>query len=301
MFGFGHGAPDHLNDPRYYRVNLQPLDDRDCFEVWQVDDEVECWEDGALAGARTATLSFGHATQLESGQPGAIRCAAEQLYAALSNHLRHAAHAHLLRIWNYFDAINEGTGDEERYRQFCVGRGLGLQLTDADLPAATAIGQSRHPRTLQVYWLSARQPGRPIENPRQVPAYHYPRCYGPKSPSFARAMAGPPSLALPLMLSGTASVVGHHSRHDDDLAEQIAETFRNFDALRARAQQDGLGHDHPFDGDSLLKVYVRREDDLAAVRTMLATYLHPDVPRLFLRADICRSELLIEIDGFHRL
>jgi chorismate lyase/3-hydroxybenzoate synthase len=29
-------------------------------------------------------------------------------------------------MWNYLDAINENDGDEERYRQFCLGRARGL-------------------------------------------------------------------------------------------------------------------------------------------------------------------------------
>jgi chorismate lyase/3-hydroxybenzoate synthase len=38
---------------------------------------------------------------------------------------------------------------------------------------------------------------------------------------------------------------------------------------------------------------------LARVETLLARHLDPAVPRLLLRADVCRRELLVEIDGFH--
>src|SRR3546814_12468443 len=60
------------------------------------------------------------------------------------------------------------------------------------LPAATAIGRCDDARVVQVYWLAARTPGMPVENPRQVSAYRYPRQYGPQQPSFARAMLPPP-------------------------------------------------------------------------------------------------------------
>ena len=84
-------------------------------------------------------------------------------------------------------------------------------------------------------WEAARVPGTPVENPRQVSAYRYPRQYGPQAPSFARAML-PPSQAMPLLLSGTASVVGHESKHHDCVESQLAETFANFDSLIAAAR-----------------------------------------------------------------
>src|SRR3546814_12443298 len=92
-----------------------------------------------------------------------------------------------------FDAITFGDGDAERYREFCVGRARGLGDFDTHaLPAATAIGRCDDARVVQVYWLAARTPGMPVENPRQVSAYRYPRQYGPQQPSFARAMLPPP-------------------------------------------------------------------------------------------------------------
>ena len=71
-----------------------------------------------------------------------------------------SATPHVLRLWNYFDAINLGDGDEERYRRFCVGRARGAQANAADrYPAATAIGRRDGVRVLQVYALAARASG----------------------------------------------------------------------------------------------------------------------------------------------
>src|SRR3546814_17247700 len=74
-------------------------------------------------------------------------------------------------------------------------------------------------------------PCTPVENPGQVSAYRYPRQYGQQQPSFARAMLPPPGSAMPLLLSGTASVVGHATAHVGELLAQLDETFNNFDAL----------------------------------------------------------------------
>ena len=301
VFGFGHKAPIEIDDPRYLRVDLEPLTEQNLYEVWTCDGPVRPWKLGNAQGARSDTLCFGWINQAEPPGPDdyGIRAAAEQAYLSLMQVIESSEHRHLLRIWNYFDAITEGEGDLERYRQFCVGRGAGLALSREQLPAATAIGQQATPRQLQMYWLSATQPGAAIENPRQTPAYHYPRRYGPKSPSFARAMVGAASDRLPLMLSGTASVVGHDSHHREDLALQVAETFRNFDALLGAARQHDASRSQRFGRHSLLKVYLRQAEDLPLADALLRQYLADEVPRLFLRGDICRRELLIEIDGFH--
>ena len=136
-------------------------------------------------------------------------------------------------MWNYLDAINEGDGDAERYRQFCVGRARGLGRPNGKrLPAATAIGRQQPTHQLQVFWVAARVGGTPIENPRQVSAYHYPRAHGPVSPSFSRAMVAPDDTVL---VSGTASIVGHVSQHHGDAQAQLAETLRNLAAVTSHA------------------------------------------------------------------
>jgi chorismate lyase/3-hydroxybenzoate synthase len=206
------------------------------------------------------------------------------------------------RIWNYFSDITAGDGDAERYRQFCVGRVRGLgELDLATLPAATAIGGRERRRVLQVYWLSARQPGTPLENPRQVSAYRYPREYGPQSPSFARALLPQDEPALPLFLSGTAAIVGHASQHADSLKAQLDETLTNLDSMigAARALRPSLpAH---LDRSSRLKVYVRDAMDADAVAAQLSARLGADVPWLLLQADVCRRELRVEIEGMHGL
>jgi chorismate lyase/3-hydroxybenzoate synthase len=301
VFGFGSAAPAAatVGDPRYVRVGLQPLDGPAPYEVWTVDSTVELWRDGPLAGARSTDLSFGHLQSSEEAA-GTVDCA-EQAYHLLDQHRSTVgnAHPHLLRIWNYLDAITDGDGDDERYRQFCIGRANALSIADRALPAATAIGHRLGDRSLQVYWLSGSQPGRAVENPRQLPAYRYPRRYGPRSPSFARAMLGADAARLPLLLSGTAAVVGHDSLHPESVSDQLRETFRNFDSLLATAARQQPGLALHFDASSLLKVYLRDAESLPEARSLLARLLPPDVPRLILEGDICRRELAVEIDGVH--
>jgi chorismate lyase/3-hydroxybenzoate synthase len=297
LLGFGTPAPATLADPRYLHIGLQTRDGAAWYEVWDAPTDVTLWSDGELRGARSGDLSFGWIEVSESKV--GIAAATEHAYRDLLAHLDHSACPHLLRIWNYLDAITSGAGDEERYRMFCVGRAAGFTLDPNRFPAATAIGRSDGRRVLQMYWLSATQPGVPLENPRQIAAWRYPRRYGPRPPTFARAMLAPATLALPLMLSGTAAVVGHASLHAGDLAAQLDETLRNFGALieAARTRQPSLPPS--FGSGSLLKVYVSGRDAAASIEALLAARLAPEVPRLLLLADVCRTDLAVEIDGFH--
>src|SRR5690606_32874810 len=143
------------------------------------------------------------------------------------------AHPHLLRVWNYFDAINQGKGDEERYKQFCVGRSSGLGAWSAEsYPAATVIGRRDGDPRLQVYWLAGRRAGSPIDNPRQTNPTRYPRQYGPRAPQFSRAMLLEGGLVL---ISGTASIVGHASHHPNDLRLQLEEVLQNLATVLHKA------------------------------------------------------------------
>ena len=300
VFGFGALAPSSaaIDDPRYLHVPLSPLREAAAqYEVWRSAGPVATGREGAIRYSHDGALMFG---VLEWEEPdGGILHASAHAYAAMMAFWRDSGYPHLLRIWNYFDAITLGEGDSERYRQFCVGRVQGLGDVDTrTLPAATAIGSRDGRRVLQVYWLAAREPGLPLENPRQVSAYRYPREYGPQSPTFARALL-PPSPRVPLLLSGTASIVGHASQHADSLRAQLDETLTNLDSLLGAARERAPTLSPHLDGTSRLKVYVRDAADADAVAAQLEARLGTRVPWLMLHADVCRRELLVEIEGMH--
>ncbi|MCD7099868.1 pteridine-dependent deoxygenase [Stenotrophomonas sp. MMGLT7] len=296
VFGFGDEAP-RLADPRYLRVPLQPYGDAP-LEAWRCRGPVRHGREGAIAWAGDGELQFG-AIEIDENGLGPEE-AARQAYAQLSAFVSASATPHLLRIWNYLDAITEGDGDAERYRQFCLGRARGWQGFDLDqLPAATGIGRRDGQRVIQVYWLAAARPGHALENPRQVSAWRYPRQYGPQPPTFARAMLPPPGAQVPLLLSGTASVVGHETRHAGDVLAQLRETFVNFDALLGAAHAQRPSLPDRFGAASRLKVYVREAADLPRVAAALDHRFGRSLPRLLLHADVCRRDLLVEIDGSH--
>ncbi|HEV2682098.1 MAG TPA: pteridine-dependent deoxygenase [Rhodanobacter sp.] len=289
LFGFAADAST-TDDPRYLQIALDGFDALAPLELWQVDAPVNCGRDDALQWSAGGGWLFA-AIELDEREHAGPEIAAAFAYARLREFVGQRAERHVIRIWNYLDAINQGDGDAERYKHFCDGRAQGMGDFFAEgFPAATAIGHHGPEYRLQVYLLACDQPGQRVENPRQVSAWRYPRQYGRTPPSFARAMTLPAHDAL--AISGTAAVVGHASAHQDDLDAQLNETLTNLEALLASADMAA-----GFDTHSPLKAYVRHRADAPRVREFLHHRL-PSVPVLLLHGDICRSELLVEIDGW---
>ena len=287
------GQTQLSQDPRLIRVALEPAGSSAPLEVWRGHGHAEHGASGALRWSSDGDYSFVTLVLHERDFDG-IAATAQQAYAQLSAWCRGSATPHLLRLWNYLDAINLGDGDDERYRQFCSGRAAGMDALTAGYPAASAIGVRDGRRVLQVCALAGRHPGAAVENPRQTSAWRYPRQYGPIAPGFARAMRAP-SHSPQLYISGTAAVVGHASYHAGDVCAQVDETVANLQSLCAAA-----GSTHPLGGArSVLKAYVRHAADADLVRERLHARFGADTPLLVLLGDICRVELLVEIDGLH--
>ncbi|HXB01444.1 MAG TPA: hypothetical protein VNV15_01335 [Opitutaceae bacterium] len=207
---------------------------------------------------------------------------------------------HLYRIWNYVPRINAHTSGLEHYHAFCRGRSLAFEEAHGPefkraLPAASAVGGDDH--HLAVIFAAGSALPRHIENPEQTPAYEYPREHGPRPPSFARATVVEEDGRRYAFISGTSAVKGHATVAPGELGEQLACTLDN---LRLISQAIGLG-DAFGAGKNLarhFKIYLRRAGDLAAVRVALeAALLQPGDRVTYLRADICRAGLNLEIEA----
>ena len=290
------GAQDGPPDPRRIRVGLEPLAGTDLMEVWQATGPVSTGRLGAVRYAGDGRFLAG-VLELDERDHGSLAAAARAAYEELCRFQAGSGAPHLLRIWNYFGGINRGAGDDERYRQFCLGRAQGFAgYHGARWPAATAIGRPDADPTLQIYWLAGRDPGRPLENPRQVNACLYPRQYGPAAPTFSRAMLVGTRC---LLISGTASILGHASHHPGDIARQLQETLDNLASLTRAGSTAAPGLQPRLTGGSLLKIYLREAAAVAEVERLLAPRLPAGLRYLILEAEVCRRELLVEIDCVH--
>lgn len=237
----------------------------------------------------------------DNGRTSALHAATEQAYREIFATLDKLGCPHLLRVWNYVPQINVDTHGTERYRQFNSARREALIACGRDLagnvPAACALG-SAVGSPLVIYFLASRQAPAVIENPRQVSAYEYPTQYGPR-PVFSRASVLHERSGSILFISGTASIVGHRTVHVGDAGAQTRETLVNIEALLAEANrvsgtsQFGLGA-------LAYKVYVRKGADLPIIQSQLHSALGSRAQVMYLRADICRQDLLVEIEAIGR-
>jgi len=202
----------------------------------------------------------------------------------------------LYRIWHFLPEINGIVEGLENYRAFCLGRHEAFfecfgEDAPRRMPAASAVGNdSDH---LVIWALAGPTAPSYLENETQVPAYRYPGLYGPKPPSFARATLVSDAGKKRLFVSGTSSILGHETIAPGDVLEQTRVTISN---LRSIIEKPGFSLDALADGH--VTVYLRNAADLPSVRSLLARSLGEQTTRqaTFLRADICRRELEVEIE-----
>jgi chorismate lyase / 3-hydroxybenzoate synthase len=276
----------------------------DVYEVWRGGEPAESGQHDRVRFRRTGDTLFGCIAITETerrprGQRPSLHQATAQAYRQICATLDAQAYPYLLRVWNYVPDINRDTHGIERYWQFNSARQDALRASgrplSGNVPAASALGAASN-SPLVVYFLAGRTAPTFVENPRQVSAYHYPRQYGPHSPVFSRATLLRQPRGLTLFISGTASIVGHRSLHVGDSAAQTRETLTNITALLDEANRVSRGAQFCLDGLAC-KVYVRRPADLPLIQTELKSALGEGARVIYLRADICRQDLLVEIEA----
>ncbi|UOZ06993.1 FkbO/Hyg5 family chorismatase [Amycolatopsis sp. WQ 127309] len=287
------------DDAGYPELTVQLVrDDADAFtEVWHTSGEVERGSRDGVVYAHDGEHFFaaGHVREAR-GYTDAIATA----YLTALDLARSHGYHRMFRVWNYLHRINGRNAEGlEIYRDFCLGRAIAFDragLGAGDLPAATGVGSLGG--GIAFCFLATRSGhSLNIENTRQVPAYRYPRRYGPRPPGFARATWLSDSGHI--YVSGTASIVGHRTVHPGRVDRQCREALANIahvigaENLAAHGLTDGRT---PRDLRNV-KVYVREHADLAQVREICAEALAPDCAVAYFTTDICRSDLLVEIEG----
>jgi len=250
---------------------------------------------GAFAIQEAGRWRVGRATvPVVKGVEPATQGLYEDLFAAVGD-------LNLCRVWHYVPHINEpGVGGLENYRAFCHGRSVAFEAKHGTgfrrrLPSASAVGTDDE--LLTIVFAACGDEPQHFENPRQVPAYDYPKKHGPRPPSFSRATIVPAGERADVFISGTAAIEGHETVAPGDTAGQIDRTVHN---LRVISQVCGLGDDlgTTLGGERHFKVYIRNGNDLAVVKASLdRTFFTVADKVTYLRSDICRAELNLEIEA----
>lgn len=271
-------------------------------EIWRAAGAGQDGFSEGIAWRRCGQTLFGVIELDEAAFPATatrtpLQAASEDAYARIFRLLAAQGLPHLWRMWNYMADINGVSFGLERYRQFNIGRQeaflAALRGVRGAVPAACAIGLATGP--LSIAFLAGSRPALALENPRQVSAYDYPADYGPRSPTFSRGALVFLEERTLLFVSGTASIVGHQTLHRGDVAAQCRESMANISEVLAEARGSG---GPTFDlGDLAYRVYVRHGEDHGRVREAMVTLVGEAPEMVFVQADICRAELLLEIEA----
>ena len=283
-------------------VNLQlkPLDRESQVESWWYKGDVSYSSSGNTRVAECADYAV-VIVEMDPVNSEGMRAQAHDAYRELIQAVRSSGHSQMVKIWNYFGEINQGKDDTEKYRQFSIGRAEVFEemgVNDEEAPTGTAIG-TKDGSGLKLIALCTSHSFCPVENPRQVSAFHYPKIYGPSSPKFSRGGFVSLDKYRLVLISGTAAVVGHESFSPYDTALQTDETFKNLDYLcEAISDIDQQNERFALDHNSVLRVYLRDPNDFqAAARKMEQAFGSSAKDIAYLHGIICRRELMIEIDG----
>jgi chorismate lyase / 3-hydroxybenzoate synthase len=265
-------------------------------ELWRSQGQLRCGQLGAASFASDDEFMLAEMHLHEEEGGGLIRTTSD-CYKRMMEYTAAAGFPHVLRTWSYFSAINVGAGESERYKQFCLGRARALGSHPLE-PAATVIGRVNSTSPwLQTIWLAGKQAGRGIDNPRQRQPQLYSAQFGKEAPRFSRGMLVQTRRGAALLISGTASIVGEDSMHPGDLAAQFAEAARNLDAVISEAAYQ-IGSSAQIGANTVMRVYVRDEERQFEVAALMQQRF-PDASFCVLAGEVCRAELLVEIEAVH--
>lgn len=239
--------------------------------------------------------------------PEALAAHVRDAYLSVATTLN-AQQRHPVRFWNFVPHIHTPSGEHlDRYMVFNGGRFAACEHwhgspNDFDHTLAAASGVGVLGEALAIHCLAAEAPGVPVENPRQVPAYKYSRRFGPRPPCFARAtqLAHPVGDAWWLLVAGTASIRGELTVHPGDVEAQTVETLDNLDALLAAAESR-RGSGAAKARFTSLRVYIVGPRDLAVVREHIEARYGAVADIEYAQAELCRADLLVEIEGVAEL
>lgn len=214
----------------------------------------------------------------------------------------------IVRQWNYIEKIVavDKTG-HQHYQDFndVRSRFYGKADWKKGYPAATGIGTQWGGVMVDIDALVVADGTvgiYPLDNPLQVPAHAYSDevLLGNSqktTPKFERGKVITLLDGPMVYVSGTAAIRGEQSLTGVGIEAQTRATLENIAYLLSAQNLLAAGVEATCDTRlQLLRVYLKHVEDESAARSVIEKML-PSVPVLYVVADICRDELLIEMEG----
>ncbi len=303
-----------VNHPSVSFIAQKPLDTPMAIEVIQVGNSEDVIIDylnyQGLPYVKVANANYHelHISGLSASLQLPVRTQSHEIFNTLSAILKKEEMRidSIVRQWNYIERITDMDGLYQRYQLFNDERTSFYEKTDwpKGYPAATGIGMQLGGVVVDCVAVSGTFNELPLANPLQTDAHVYTQnvLIGAEdearkiktTPKFERAKFIGNCNSATIYVSGTAAIRGEESLGIDRPAEQTEVTLENIDQLIAHQHVSEI-----FEGESkseILRVYIKQADDFETIREACMKH-HADIPVSYLLSDVCREELLVEIEA----
>jgi enamine deaminase RidA (YjgF/YER057c/UK114 family) len=222
----------------------------------------------------------------------------------------------IVRQWNYIEKITGTSGGHQNYQDFNDSRSRFYSKTSwvNGYPAATGVGTCCGGVMVDLDAFHSAGSGNKIvalNNTWQVPAHAYSGTvlYGEESklsepkttPKFERAKLVLSDNKGIVYISGTAAIRGELSLENVGIEEQTRITIENIEHLISKETLNAAGiWSDTGTQVCALRIYLKDASFYEKSRNIVSRKYN-GIPSVYLMADVCRDELLIEIEGIATL
>jgi enamine deaminase RidA (YjgF/YER057c/UK114 family) len=219
---------------------------------------------------------------------------------------------HIVRQWNFIGNILLIKNEIQNYQTFNEVRSDNYHRfrNIHSYPAATGVGMKYGGVILDFCAVEAKSDLKiiAIDNPDQIRPYDYSQQVLKGKPAGGKGINQPPQFERAVFLddgqystlfvSGTASIIGQETIGINDVERQTVVTLENISRLTDAGRIGHLtGNPEAGAGDPiLLRVYIKKPIDFPVVKE-ICNKRFPHVQTIFIEADICRDNLLVEIEA----
>jgi enamine deaminase RidA (YjgF/YER057c/UK114 family) len=307
-------------------VSQPPMEGRTIMEVWMMDsgpDHSFAFNRGEQASA--LFIDCPDFSCLVSAQYSAKHQIfgdnAREAYSMLDAALFDAGfdYSHIVRQWNYIEGITQTETVQDRrlqnYQEFNDLRSLCYKKSNFinGYPSATGIGVANGGCLIEALALKEKKSKnvKPVTNSLQVDAHSYSSevldgvavdaMKELSTPKFERGKYIQMNGAGFFFVSGTASILGEQTVFPEDAGRQTATTIQIIDSLMSfnnlkNNKINLISQPAPVN----YRVYLKNESDYSVVKSLCDAYFGVK-NGIFVKADICRSNLLVEIEANYRI
>ncbi|MGD2034549.1 MAG: hypothetical protein PVF73_05795 [Bacteroidales bacterium] len=226
----------------------------------------------------------------------------------------------IVRQWNYVEEIvslhRNGERSVQNYQVLNDIRSFYYSQSEFTngFPAATGIGMNYGGVLIEFYAVKPLENVKilPVKNPNQVDAYNYSqkvlignsfmKLQEKTTPKFERAKFISLNGHKNIFISGTASIHNEKTIGLNDVRKQTVVTIDNISNLVSLENlvRSGFNKGRETLTYLFLRIYVKNEADMPVVKEICNNYFE-GIQVSYLIADICRDDLLVEIEGVAEL